>query len=65
MTEIYSIGVSDEPRKGVRTIAVGLAVPLSAVANPALWAAEMEALRVEVAKHGRVVAARAEPVVRR
>lgn len=70
--EVYSVSIGNVRWKNdgvssgnLRCAMISMAVPLDALTDPVQWTAAMERLRKELVGHDRVVAERAEPVVRR
>tara|TARA_R110000868_G_scaffold398907_1_gene672354 strand:- start:280 stop:465 length:186 start_codon:yes stop_codon:yes gene_type:complete len=57
VSEIYSIGVPDQPAEGVRMLSVSVAVPFGALSDAAAWAAAMEAVRLRLLEDPAVIAA--------
>lgn len=57
MSEIYSIGIPDQPPEGERMVTVSIAVPFEALSNPAEWAESMEAIRLRLLEDPAVISA--------
>ena len=57
MSEIYSIGIPDQPPEGERMVTVSIAVPFEAFSNPAAWATALEAVRLRLLEDPAVIAA--------
>ena len=57
MSEIYSIGIPDQPAEGARMVTVSVAVPFDTLSDPAEWAESMEAIRLRLLEDPAVIAA--------
>ena len=57
MSEIYSIGIPDQPPEGERMVTVSIAVPFAAIYDPAAWATALEAVRLRLLEDPAVIAA--------
>lgn len=57
MSEIYSIGIPDQPAEGARMVTVTVAVPFGSLSDPAAWAAALEAIRLRLLEDPAVIAA--------
>ena len=57
MSEIYSIGIPDQPPEGERMVSVSVAVPFAALSDPAAWATALEAVRLRLLEDPAVIAA--------
>lgn len=57
MSEIYSIGIPDQPPQGERMVSVSVAVPFAALSDPAAWATALEAVRLRLLEDSAVIAA--------
>jgi hypothetical protein len=57
VSEIYSIGIPDQPPEGERMVSVSIAVPFAALSDPAEWATALEAVRLRLLEDPAVIAA--------